>query len=181
MKTGLSIILLTIIIALILTAIPVAYFYGKGQANKNNNQQILTPETKEIPESPAATPTPSSQVSTNGTITGTLSYPSEFLPKGKVFAKNINTGKIYSVDYEGLLFGKGTESFSISVPEGTYYLKYEAHGDSNNPEKFLNIYYTSFDQNKTHTHIPVKVVAGETVGGIQISDGNYSLDEEPEF
>jgi len=53
----------------------------------------------------------------NATITGRLSYPSEFLPPMRVVLFSITNGKAYFVDT-----AKGQGEYSIDVPAGTYYL-----------------------------------------------------------
>lgn len=52
-----------------------------------------------------------------GTITGHLSYPSEFIPAMRVVAFNLTNGKAYFVDT-----ARGQGSYSISVPAGSYYV-----------------------------------------------------------
>jgi hypothetical protein len=51
----------------------------------------------------------------NATITGRLSYPSEFLPPMRVVLFSITNGKAYFVDT-----AKGQGEYSIDVPAGTY-------------------------------------------------------------
>jgi hypothetical protein len=60
--------------------------------------------------------TPTSQPM-NGTITGKLSYPSEFLPPMRVVAFSLTDKKAYFVDT-----AKGQGQFSLNVPAGIYYL-----------------------------------------------------------
>lgn len=61
------------------------------------------------------TPDPSHELS--ATITGKLSYPSEFLPPMRVVAFSLTDKKAYFVDTP-----KGQGQFSLNVPAGTYYL-----------------------------------------------------------
>ncbi len=53
----------------------------------------------------------------NATITGKLSYPSEFLPPMRVVLFSVTNGKAYFVDT-----AKGQGEYSMNVPAGTYYL-----------------------------------------------------------
>jgi hypothetical protein len=53
----------------------------------------------------------------NATITGKLSYPSEFLPPMRVALFSLTNKKAYFVDT-----AKGQGEYSIEVPAGTYYL-----------------------------------------------------------
>src|SRR5215208_1539614 len=62
-----------------------------------------------------STPEPSSQFS--GTISGALSYPSEFLPPMRVVAFSLTDKKAYFVDT-----AKNEGQFSLKVPAGSYYL-----------------------------------------------------------
>ena len=65
----------------------------------------------------AVTPTPEPSPVAGGTITGKLSYPSEFLPPMRVGAFSLTDKKAYFVDT-----AKGQGQFSLKVPVGTYYL-----------------------------------------------------------
>jgi hypothetical protein len=60
---------------------------------------------------------PSNNTQLNATITGKLSYPSEFLPSMRVVSFSLTDGKAYFVDT-----AKGQSEFSIDVPAGTYYV-----------------------------------------------------------
>jgi hypothetical protein len=72
-------------------------------------------------------PTPTAQVTLpstsepsndfTATITGSLSYPSEFLPPMRVVAFSLTDKKAYFVDT-----AKDQGQFSLKVPAGTYYL-----------------------------------------------------------
>jgi hypothetical protein len=53
----------------------------------------------------------------NGTITGKLSYPSEFLPPMRVVAFSLTDKRAYFIDT-----AKGEGQFSLILPAGTYYL-----------------------------------------------------------
>lgn len=53
----------------------------------------------------------------NATITGKLSYPSEFLPAMRVVLFSLTDKKAYFVDT-----AKGQGEYSINVPAGTYYV-----------------------------------------------------------
>jgi hypothetical protein len=53
----------------------------------------------------------------NATITGKISYPSEFLPPMRVVLFSLTDKKAYFVDT-----AKGQGEYSIDVPAGTYYL-----------------------------------------------------------
>jgi hypothetical protein len=74
-----------------------------------------------------ATPTSTSEP-LQATITGKLSYPSEFLPPMRVVLFSVTNGKAYFVDT-----AKGQGQFSLNVPAGTYYLvSYPYEGTAGN-------------------------------------------------
>jgi hypothetical protein len=64
----------------------------------------------------------------NATITGKLSYPSEFLPPMRVVLFSLTDKKAYFVDT-----AKGQGEYAIEVPVGTYYLvSYPYEGTAGN-------------------------------------------------
>ena len=74
--------------------------------------KFSTPTSQETLPS---TPEPSSPF--DATLTGALSYPSEFLPPMRVVAFSLTDKKAYFVDT-----AKNQGQFSLRVPAGTYYL-----------------------------------------------------------
>ena len=66
---------------------------------------------------PEATFTPEPSSTLNATITGKLSYPSEFIPAMRVVAFSLTDGKAYFVD---TAMNQGT--YSLAVPGGKYYI-----------------------------------------------------------
>ena len=149
-----------------------AYIYDKG--NKDLEEAI----DKSITESLTEDFIPVSR----GEISGTLCYPSDFLPKGEVVAKNTATNQLTTIEFNGQESG-----YKIQVDPGTYNLRYQAHASGN--ELYISGYYTkcgingSFDvceeASDGHKLIPVTVSAGEVVDGIKLCDFYYQ--EEPEF
>jgi len=75
----------------------------------------LTPTAPNAQATFTFTPDPSNELS--ATITGKLSYPSEFLPPMRVVAFSLTDKKAYFVDT-----AKGQGQFSLNVPAGIYYL-----------------------------------------------------------
>ncbi len=61
--------------------------------------------------------------STTGTILGKLCYPSEMLPPGKIEAKRLSDGNIFTQDYPGNQNG-GKSSYAFELEEGDYYIRY---------------------------------------------------------
>lgn len=66
---------------------------------------------------PPATSEPATAVPLNGTITGKLSYPSEFIPPLRVVAFSLTDGNAYFVDT-----AMNQPEFFLPVPAGTYYV-----------------------------------------------------------
>jgi hypothetical protein len=71
--------------------------------------------TPAIQASATFTPQPSPTTPASGTITGKLSYPSEFIPSLRVVAFSLTDGRAYFVDT-----AENQLEFSIEVPAGTY-------------------------------------------------------------
>jgi hypothetical protein len=118
-----------------------------------------------------------------GTINGTLCYPSDFIPKGELVAKNTATAEITKVTIDGT-----TNVYKIQVDPGTYNLRYQAHADNNNPNSFLSGYYTKCSINSDasvcnaadgHTLIPITVSGGDVKSDIKVCDFYYT--DEPDF
>jgi hypothetical protein len=70
---------------------------------------------------PSNTPPPATVTFTpepsTGTVTGKLSYPSEFIPAMRVVLFSLTDGNAYFVDT-----AKGQGEYSIEVPAGSYYV-----------------------------------------------------------
>ncbi len=137
-----------------------------------------------ISTSPAITATPTAQpgstaepapgVPLNGTITGKLSYPSEFIPPLRVATFSLTDGKAYFVDT-----AKNQPEYSIEVPAGTYYVVSYPHEGTAGTTGHVDSYtpgggpfaggYTQMVPCglavgcDDHTLLPVAVTAGQTV------------------
>ena len=70
-----------------------------------------------ISTTPTVPPEPSPAPPSNGTITGRLSYPSEFIPPLRVVAFSLTDGRAYFVDT-----AENQLEYSIEVPAGTYHV-----------------------------------------------------------
>jgi len=71
----------------------------------------------DLTPTPLASVPPEQGTLLGATITGKLSYPSEFLPPMRVAAFRLTDGKAYFIDT-----AKGQGQFSLLVPAGSYYL-----------------------------------------------------------
>jgi hypothetical protein len=92
------------------------------QAIVSQTVYVMTQNTPtSVPATPTTIPATSTPIqSTNvdsqyGTITGKLSYPSEFIPAMRVAAFSLTNGAVYFLDT-----AKGQGVYSINVPPGTY-------------------------------------------------------------
>ena len=74
----------------------------------------VTPTASPIP---TLMPEPSPAAAMNGTITGKLSYPSEFIPPLRVVAFSQTDGKAYFIDT-----AEDQQEYSLEVPAGIYYV-----------------------------------------------------------
>jgi hypothetical protein len=74
--------------------------------------------TVPLPDLPSSTPPPTfTPEPSAGTVTGKLSYPSEFIPAMRVVLFSLTDGNAYFVDT-----AKDQAEYSIEVPAGTYYV-----------------------------------------------------------
>lgn len=123
-----------------------AYQLGQG-AMKENTSPINSSGSSATPEISTndtfSQPSPTSNPVLNGTVTGKLCYPSSFLPKGNIEAKNINNQQVYSQDYQGTENG-GETNYTIELPEGEYHLRYKVSTE-------LNGYHTTVCLTGTET------------------------------
>lgn len=128
----------------------------------------LTPFPSPIPTK-AASPTP---VLINGTIEGSLSYPSEFIPEDmKVCAENQSTKEVQCtsqhIQNPKYTYGVG---YMLEVPAGTYLVYASLPGDD------YQAHYSEFVtcglsvDCPSHEPIPVEIKAGETVSNIDAVD-----------
>lgn len=79
------------------------------------NPSLSTTPTAQPTFPSTAEPSPSAPLT--GTITGKLSYPSEFIPPLRVVAFSLTDGKAYYVET-----AKNQPEYSLQVPVGTYYV-----------------------------------------------------------
>src|ERR1041385_6364064 len=131
----------------------------------------FTPQPTEV--SATMTPPSTEVTQTNGTVTGKLSYPSEFLPAMRVALFSLTDGKAYFVDT-----AKGQGEYSIQVPPGNYYVvSYPFEGTPGNTGQvdsytlgggpfaggYTPMVPCGLNANcNDHTLLPVTVTAGQT-------------------
>lgn len=137
----------------------------------------LTPISSSSPSaSPIATGS-GTPTTGEGSIVGTLCYPSETIPAGKVVAKDISKNTTISFDNP-----QNNASFLITLPVGQYKLKYDPNTGSDG-------YYTTCTgteavcQNNTtkRASIVTTVISGQSSSGVKICDYYYAAGMEPDF
>lgn len=106
-----------------------------------------------------------------GFVTGKLCYPENFLPEGKIAAKNIDSGIIYTLYYPGSKNGAGSSYYFVLIP-GKYKLRYETFIGTNQIKPF-SAYYKENSQ-------VVEVENGKTIKNIDLCY-YYPPNIEPDF
>jgi hypothetical protein len=120
------------------------------------------------------TPPATAVTQANGTVTGKLSYPSEFIPAMRVALFSLTDGKAYFVDT-----AKDQGNYSIEVPAGNYYVvsypfagtpgntgKVDSYKQNGGPFADGNTQMVPCGLNAScndHTLLAVAVTAGQTV------------------
>jgi hypothetical protein len=131
-------------------------------------------DASSIPPQAPFTFTPESAGSADATVTGRLSFPSEYIPAMRVVLFSLTDGKAYFVDT-----ALNQATYALQVPAGTYYLVSYMHEGTAGERGFAESYtlgggsyaggYTQMVPCglqygcEDHTLIPVTVEAGETV------------------
>jgi len=134
------------------------------------NQQLV--EVQATPE-PLVHYTPAPLIiaspSPQGTIQGQLSFPSEFLPKQRICAVDVNTTtELCTETYEG-------NTYTLSVPAGTYHVYAMVLPTPDTPS-IGKAYYSEFvtcgllATCPSHEPINVTVEAGETTTNVNPGD-----------
>lgn len=115
-----------------------------------------------------------------GAVNGKLCYPSEFIPKGKVALKNIESGEVYYWDYDGMQISDLT--YDIQVPEGKYHVRFEAGEDFGIFGYFTKAVDGGLDvSQKDHSIVDVEVKGGFSVYDVDPCDYYYPDGAEPVF
>ena len=158
-----------IVIALVLLILLVIFFLGS----------TLLKKTTELPSIDMGK-TQENYVKYYGTIEGSLSYPSNFIPEMGICAENERTGEEFCSSEikkdKKYMYGSG---YSLEVPFGTYNIYAqlvdpESIGSGYN--KNYRAYYSEFVtcgmdvKCESHKPIDVEVIGGETVSNINPQD-----------
>lgn len=127
------------------------------------------PTATPVPPSPTplpvvvltATPAPVG----NGTVTGTLGYPSEVIPPMKIYFQNVNTADVLT-----LSTGENQGSYSKTLPPGTYHVYAWLEGNGLGGSYSAAVPCGLSVDCTDHSLLPVVVTPGGTTAGIDITD-----------
>lgn len=114
-----------------------------------------------------------------GKIEGKVCYPSSFIPKGNILAKEVTTGEVKRQIFE---MNEGNQNFAMELDKGRYVVAYQPN------EMEVMGFYTgcAIDlenciSDKSHQLIEVEVGAGEIVKGVDICDYYYQPENKPKW
>ncbi|OGM81202.1 hypothetical protein A2594_01830 [Candidatus Woesebacteria bacterium RIFOXYD1_FULL_41_28] len=134
----------------------------------------------------SAVPTAEAIITSVGTVSGKLCYPSSFLPPGEIVAKELDSGKTYTQTYEGTFNGGGL-TYSFELPVGTYHIRYQAHASTKDTSIFTSGYYDECAKtmhtnectpDSGHINIPVTIKVGEEITNVDLCDFYYNPTQE---
>jgi len=166
--------LFLILFAVIIAAVAYLVFIKGYRSQVAENVPPL-----EESESKEATATP---LVTDGTVSGKLCFPSDFLPPGEIIAKNTETSETYTQNYIGTSEG-GALTYEFALPEGIYHLKYQAHANFDRPDVFTSGYYDECAKTMAtaectpdsgHININVIVSSGVETTDVDLCDFYYN-------
>jgi hypothetical protein len=182
---------LFIVIGLILIAALIGgYYISQNKKNPDSNQtpsprpgveqQASDQNLNELNQNPA---TPSAEKLTDraGTVKGKLCFPSEGLPKGKIEAKRVDDGVVFTQDFPGSQDG-GKAEYSFALNPGKYNLRYAA-GDQYGYHTTVCLTGTETTCSNTapRTMLTANVEAKSTVENFDLCDFYYTPNNAPYF
>lgn len=141
--------------------------------------------------SPTASATPSATSSASvpvalGTVTGSLGYPSDFVPALAIYAlptNNLADGRYVVFTERSGVAPAGSVTYTMQVPAGTYYfVAYVREAPAGNKNGGAYTKYVTCGMQppcSDHTLIPVTVTVGQTIGGVDIRDWYAGQDAYP--
>lgn len=174
-----AVIFLSVVLILAMAAMG-AYIWQNEQDKKSLLAQIATPEPSPLVfEVPTSTPEPLAasnsgtvpNTATTGSITGSISFPSEGIPAMEVCAEDSVTAKTYCTDemLEDAQYQNGM-GYRLDVPAGQYTVYAKLPNDS------YKAYYNEFVtcglsvDCPSHKAIMVKVTAGNATSKVDPQD-----------
>lgn len=124
------------------------------------------------------------EITTKGTVSGKLCYPSEVLPPGKIESKRLSDGKISTQDYPGSLNG-GKNIYTFELEKGDYYLRYNIQGAGNFIGYSTTVCPTGNEETcgdkKPRELIKATVEPGGEVTNYNLCDFYYQASNAPKF
>jgi len=194
-----SLLVIMIFVALTLSACALTDFFRTIVSDPSENLEELvsatltaiaidqeaqfTPDTPTITPSPEPETEPTNTTSPNGTITGQLSYPSEFLPPLRVVAFDVNDMSVY---FSTEVYSGGT--YSLTVPPRSYVvLAYlvdpaELGAQPGMAGAYSQAVLCGLQAGcDDHSLVPVVVTAGETVTNIDPADWYLPVGERADW
>jgi hypothetical protein len=178
-----------IVIGLVIAVVAIFVMMPKSATPNQIATSTQTPQatSSALPVASVSASPSASPISSTGTISGKLCYPSSFLPAGAIEAKSTINNMVTTKIYPGTA-GGGTSQFSIDVQSGTYVLRYKAQPDANS--EALYGYYTDVCSTGMETtcaatndreNKKVTVTAGQEVTGVNLCDFYYDNSTNPGF
>ncbi len=179
------IIILTIVFVGITWVVIVTGFVFSWNTPYYAREGAVVPES--MPQIPEGSTEESLLASLNGTIEGSLNYPSEFIPPLEVCAENISTKEEFCsyerIGDEKYMYGIG---YKLEVPEGDYQVFARLYQPEENMDEMIGYkaYYSEFVtcglEYDCPSHNPnvVKVTSGETVSDIDPHDWYAGTDSD---
>jgi hypothetical protein len=164
-------------------------------AGSRGGADVASPSTSVVPtatvaptgtKAPTATVAPTAAPVTTGTVSGKLGFPSDYIPALAIYAlpvDNLSDGRYVVLTEEWRGVGPGG-TYTLSVPEGTYYFVAYTRTKPNPQSGTMSGGYTQYVRCglqptcADHTLVPVTVTAGQTFTNIDIRDW-YSRDFPP--
>lgn len=120
----------------------------------------------------------SAENSAKGVVSGKLCYPDNYLPEGKIAAKNIASGTIYTLYYAGTKSGAKASYYFVLLP-GKYMLRYETFIGTNQIKPYSGYYVKTQDNAEAELQI-VQVEEDGALSGIDLCY-YFPPGNEPEF
>jgi hypothetical protein len=162
------------------------YTYQVGDVATAQTQQQAKEIFNKFLSSFKFTDSASNATSDMGTVSGKLCYPAETIPAGKIVAKEIFSGKLYSQDYPGIANGGGIK-YTFSLPKkGEYYLRFEPEGVSSSSYGYHTSVCSNGDESTcSDTQKRSQVAAGldktGSVTDFNLCDYYYTDKNAPDF
>ena len=135
-----------------------------GLNDLNPSPPTATPEPPTptpLPMVPTATPAPVG----NGTVTGALGYPSEFIPPMKIYFAKVDTGDVLTLSTT-----ENQATYSKTLPPGAYYVYAWLDGFGLGGSYSAAVPCGLTVDCTDHTLLPVEVAPGTSTEGIDILD-----------